>query len=552
MNTGRQALVRAEWQPALFGSPNRAQLLDCVPGWTCQPLRLRVHGNHGFAAVASALPAYAAWNGLAIVVAAGGYDDSLSFELEGEADIELVWLDAARHIGLDVRELPSWLVSRLRALRGATANAILCLVLPPSDHTTMAIREAAIPGVHVGDLSPLASEIGSAWLDPRSARLAGTILSNRACLLVARALACRWLPACALPPIKAIALDLDDTLYAGVLGEDGPQGVELTAGHRLLQERLSELCSGGMYLVLVSRNVRADVEALFTARTDFPLRLDDFSSVQISWGEKSTAIATIAAELRIAPSAIVFVDDNPGQLAAVASVLPVVTVHARPDASETWSALSHVAGMFRWHHTSEDGLRASDLRAASYRQSLAAGCLVPAEYLRSLNVTIGYRINRRNELARIHDLLQKTNQFNLALRRLGEAELAWRVDQPNHRIVTFSLSDRLSDSGVIGVIVASRDGATLRVEELCVSCRALGRRLEDTLLTEGLRRVAEGWKLSTVTFSVQCGPLNAPARQWLADYLAVDAKEVTADLGVPFEVICRKPVEYAVAIETGE
>ena len=549
MDRIRKALVRAEWQPLLFGSASRARLLECIPDWPCRPLRLRVHSNHGFAAVASALPAYAAWNDLALEVAASTNNNALSFDLESEADVELIWLDLARLTGLDPRELPFWLISRLRALRRETTNPIVCLLLPLTDPTATAIRGAGIPGVHIGDLGSLAAELGDDWLDARMASLAGTMLSQYASLMVARALACRWLPACALPPIKAIALDLDGTLFAGILDEDGVDGIRLTAGHRVLQERLAELRAGGIYLALVSRNVDTEVEALFAARPDFPLRLSDFSSTRISWNEKSTALQGIADELRIAPTALVFVDDNPGELASVASELPVVSVHARPDGHETWAALSHVAGVFRWHRTSEDGLRVSDLRASVHRMSLASDTLSPAEYLRSLKVNLGYRINQRDEVGRIHDLLRKTNQFNLALRRLGEAELGRRMDQSNHRLITVSLSDRLSDSGIIAVVVAARDDDTLIIEELCLSCRALGRRLEDTLLTEALRRVAEGWAPSRVMFSVRCGPRNEPARRWLASYLEA-VQDVTTDVTVPFAVIREKPINDAVGIET--
>ena len=159
-----------------------------------------------------------------------------------------------------------------------------------------------------------------------------------------------------------MALDLDGTLYRGVLGEDGAAGVALTAGHRSLQQYLAELRRGGMLLALVSRNELADVQALFAQRCRLPASLADFSAVEVSWNPKAAALPRVAEQLRIGLDAMVFVDDNPGELAEVAAAHPVVTVHARPDAKETLAAFTHVAGVFRWSGTRADELRADDLQ----------------------------------------------------------------------------------------------------------------------------------------------------------------------------------------------
>ena len=510
---------------------------------------MRVHGNHGFGAVATALPAFAAWNRLAVEVVEGGYDDSLSLTMCGDADVELVWLDVAGLTGLAADALQEWLVSRLRALRACTNNPILCLAFPLDQRTRQAIIDAGIPGLHGVDMEAFAAELEDDWLDPRAAGLSGTRLSNRASLRIARELACRWLPASVLPPIKAIALDLDDTLFAGVLAEDGPQGVELTPAHRLLQQQLVDLRDAGVYLGLVSRNVPADVEALFAARPDFPLRLVDFSSIQIGWVDKAVGVERIAADLAIAPDSMVYIDDNPGELAAVAARLPIVTVRADPDAEATCAALSHVAGVFRWHRSPEDALRSGDRRASRVRVALAATVLSPSEYLRDLQVRLRYRLDPRDELPRMYELLNKTNQFNLTLRRSKEAELAAMLDDPDARLLSVALADRLSDSGVVGVIAATRHGDSLVVDELCVSCRALGRRIEDALLTHALKIVAAGWDPTTVVFPVQVGPRNEPARRWLAEYLGTGEAAATAPVVAHFEGIRGKIIDDAIAIE---
>ena len=171
--------------------------------------------------------------------------------------------------------------------------------------------------------------------------MAGTPVSNAAQPLLARKLACHWIPATIFPPIKAVALDLDNTLHDGVLGEDGIQGVQLTPAHQALQHFIKSLQQRGIFIALLSRNEPIDVEALFAQRDDYPLRWDDFSVTEISWGDKAAAINRIAKALRVAADSILFVDDNPGELASVAAQLPQVhTVYASPDAGQTQRRLN--------------------------------------------------------------------------------------------------------------------------------------------------------------------------------------------------------------------
>jgi FkbH-like protein len=543
MFSAASALTRADWQTSLFGPLSRANLARCTAVWPLQPIRVRVHRNHGFEAVSAAAAPFAAWNGIEFTWAIGAYDDSLSFELTGDADVEVVWFDTTR---VDVE--PSWLADRLAALRARTLHPILVLGWPPSAVQRAAIADAAIPGLACVDLDPLAAALGMQWLDERALRLSGTRLSNQACLHIARTLACRWLPAVAMPPRKAVAVDLDGTLYRGVLAEDGPGRVELTPAHRALQAALVALHDAGVLLALVSRNERADVEQLFAARTDFPLRLEHFSALEVSWDDKAVAVARACDTMRIGADAVVFVDDNPGELAAIAQALPAVTVHARVDARETLAALDHVAGIFRFARQREDMLRAADLRAAALRRDAEQNALSPDDYLRSLDVRLAFAIDRREHLSRMAELCAKTNQFNLSLARMNQAELARAIDDADAHVVTIALADRLSDSGIVGLVVGARRGDALFIDEVCVSCRALGRRIEDTMLTQAVRLIAQAWTPERVVFNVRKGPRNAPARDWLARYAGVQLDDDATEVQVPFARVAQGEVSRAVSI----
>jgi FkbH-like protein len=545
MFSAASALTRADWQTSLFGPLSRANLARCTPDWPLHSIRVRVHRNHGFEAVSAPSSPFAAWNGLELAWTIGAYDDSLSFDLTGDADVELVWFDTAR---VDV-EAP-WLADRLAALRARTDHPVLVLAWPLSAIHRAAIADAEIPGLACVDLDPLAAALGAQWLDERALRLSGTRLSNQACLYVARALACQWLPAAAVAPRKAVAVDLDGTLYRGVLAEDGPVRVELTPAHRQLQASLVALRDAGVLLALVSHNERSDVEQLFAERVDFPLRLEHFSALEVSWEDKPAALRRASETMRIGADAVVFVDDIPGELAAIAQALPALTVHARDDARETLAALNHVAGIFRFARQREDTLRAADLRAAALRRDAEQNALSPDDYLRSLDVRLDFAVDRREQLSRMAELCAKTNQFNLALSRMNQAELARTIDDPAARVVTIALADRLSDSGIVGVVVGARRGNALHVAEVCVSCRALGRRIEDTMLTHALRLMAQASTPERVVFDVRKGPRNAPARDWLARYAGVPLDEDATEVQIPFARVAQCEVSPAVSIRT--
>lgn len=507
-------------QATLFAErPPRLGLLKLAEAPARRRMRANVWRNHAFEAVASLVQPYLAFGELAIDFSLGDYDDSLDFSRRPDADLDLVWLDSSRYLArMTAGEWVAWLGDRLQALRRLSAAPIIIATwIDDPAAASLAAAVDAVPGARWADLQAACREHGVDLIDRRTQDVAGTPVGSVAALLLARELGGRWLPAALLPPVKAIAVDLDNTLHSGVLGEDGPAGVVLTDGHRQLQSALRSLREAGVFLALVSRNERADVEDLFARREDYPLRWDHFSSTEISWGDKADALARIAAALRIAPDAMAFVDDNVGELAAVSSRLPgIQTVFASPDAMTTARALRYLPGLWRWTADATDAIRIRDLQANAERDALAASTADPGDYFRSLQARLVFRPRDVANLARLADLCRKTNQFNLALRRLNEAELAHWATAPRQDVVSVQLSDRLADSGIIAVLALTRDDDVLRVDELCISCRALGRKLENTIIFLALRASPLFAGCRRVEFRYDAGPRNQPARDWLA------------------------------------
>jgi FkbH-like protein len=520
-------MARAEWQAVLFASaPSRRDLLKLHPIWETRELHVRVHRNHAFEPVASVAVPYLAFAGYTPTFTYSGYDDSLAFNTPGAADVELLWLDFTRYRtqGL-IDGLAAWVGQRLATLRAQSDAPILVPDFAEDSDAARAfnseLREiaAGLPAVYVCDQAQVRAELGERYIDDRAAAVAGTRMSNAACVRSARLLGSRWLPAAVAPRLKAIVLDLDNTLYEGVLGEDGSAGVRLTEGHAALQRKLVDLGREGLFLAVCSRNEPADVHELFAARADFPLRPEHLATMQVSWAPKAAGLRQIAEALRIGVDAILFVDDNPGELAAVTSELPgVATLYAGPRAEDTLRALDFFPGLHRWRADETDALRARDLAAARIREEAAAGASDPDEYLRSLAVRLRFTRDAQAELERLASLSNKTNQFNLSLRRLSVAETARFMEAPDHAAISVRLSDRLSDSGIIGAVFTRVEGDTVLVEDLCISCRALGRNLEDVIVTEAIRCATAGSDVRRVRFRPVDGPRNQPALEWLARF----------------------------------
>jgi FkbH-like protein len=518
-------LARAEWQPVLFAPlPRRLDLLKLQARWACAPFRLRVHRNQAFEFVASVLGPFLAFGGRRAEIAYSDYDDSLALHADGPADVELVWVDFSRYRErLAPAELVSWLGERVGELRRRSDAPILIADAPALDGTAAEVNEglrrlaADAPGVRIVPLSDAVAGLGAAALDARAARIAGMPLSDAACVLAARLLGLVSLPAALVPRLKAIVLDLDNTLYAGVLGEDGPARLTLSPAHLELHRRLLRLREEGVFLAIASRNVEADVLRLFAERADMPLRLEHFSARSIAFREKASGVREVCDALRISPDAVLFVDDNPGEIAAVVAQLPAVRVLHAADAELAARALDLYPGL-HGHRGRDDALRVADLAAAEERARAAGAAQSAEEYLRSLEVVLTFATDRAEHVARMAELSGKTNQFNTAFCRFSEAQVAKRLADPLCRTVSVALRDRLSDSGIVCVLFLRLEGDTLVADEIVISCRALGRNIEHAMVTEALRHVLRELPARAIRFRFAEGPRNQPARAFLAEY----------------------------------
>jgi FkbH-like protein len=339
---------------------------------------------------------------------------------------------------------------------------------------------------------------------------------------VAREIGLRVIPALKVPPIKSLVVDLDNTLYDGVLGEDGKDGVILSEYHVALQRSLKRLSDSGVPVSIVTKNDKSDVEDLFNSRDDFPLNLSDFFQVKASWRKKSEAIKEIHQLTNTHPESTIFMDDNFAEHMEVSSIVPgirnLIAPIAAPRAGEI---LEWYPGIFSFGvNSKDDALRTNDLRANIERQKLVE-TQDPKELFKELGVELEFRINLSEDTGRVLSLLNKTNQFIFSYLRPTEAELLnkWTSNK-SRAVISVRLRDRLSDSGIVAAVMLSQSKKGWSLDEAVISCRALGRELEAPLLIGAIRQLlyaqSGGGLLESVRFTE--GPRNIPAQMFYQEW----------------------------------
>jgi FkbH-like protein len=291
-------------------------------------------------------------------------------------------------------------------------------------------------------------------------------------------------------PRKVLCTDLDNTLWGGVLGEEGPEGIATGSafpGNCYLeyQKYLKQLASRGILLAIVSKNNDADVREAFQIRSaDLGLSLDNFVATKISWNEKSDALRDLAKELSLGLDSFVFVDDNPVECEAIRQQLPEVAVVEAP-ADEPWKLVELLSAQPFFDAatvTDDDVNRLKEYKAQAQRAELASSAGSRDEFLASLGIVCTFLSALDAPLARSVQLLAKTNQFNLTTRRHSAAEVEKFASDPGGQAVVVRVRDRFGDAGVVGLALARNEGDFCFIDSLLLSCRVIGRGIETALL----------------------------------------------------------------------
>lgn len=292
---------------------------------------------------------------------------------------------------------------------------------------------------------------------------------------------------------KCLVVDLDNTLWGGVVGDDGVDGIRLGQGDALgeafldFQRYIAALGKRGIVLAVCSKNDAAVAQAAFSDHPEMALRRADFASFVANWDDKASNLRRIARELKLGLDSMVFVDDNPAERHIVRRELPAVAVPELPDDVANYARGLADAGYFEAAvFTSDDVMRSRAYQANAERQAALESTTDMEGYLKNLSMTLVASRIGSIDLPRAAQLINKSNQFNLTTRRYTEAELARLVLDPSVVAMCFRLRDRFGDNGLISVILARPDDrwgrAALLIDTWLMSCRVLGRQVEAAVL----------------------------------------------------------------------
>ncbi len=322
---------------------------------------------------------------------------------------------------------------------------------------------------------------------------------------------------------KCIVLDCDNTLWGGVVGEEGIEGIALgptPQGRPFLefQQYLLSLYDRGIILALNSRNNPDDVATVLREHPHMLLREHHFAGVRLNWEDKVSNMRSLAEELNIGMDSLVFLDDDPLNRGMVREMLPEVSVVELPkDPALYVRTLLALDEFSAFELTEEDRRRGTMYAQDRQRRAVAATTGSLDDYLRTLELTVRIQAATAMTIPRIAQLTQKTNQFNMTARRYSEAEVSRLHARGDMLVLSLAAMDKFGDNGLTGVAIIDRsDPMAWRVDTFLLSCRVLGRRIEHALLWELIARARRAGARTLIGEFIPTAK-NAPAKGFYAN-----------------------------------
>jgi len=297
---------------------------------------------------------------------------------------------------------------------------------------------------------------------------------------------------------KCLVLDLDNTFWGGILGEDGISGIQLGNTYpgncyRDFQSRIKEIQNTGIILTLCSKNNAEEVQQVFDQRDDMVLKSADFSVLRINWKNKSENIMEIAQELNIGPDSLVFIDDSPFEREQVKSMLPEVVVPNFPK--QPYLLVDFIQEVYnQWFQvyelTEEDKSKSVQYQQNAQRRQLLNAFETEEQFLKEMDIKLTISENNPVHIPRIAQMTQKTNQFNLTTKRYTEADINNLICK-GYLVWDVAVSDKFGDNGITALAIVKTEGLTAEIDSFMLSCRILGRGIEKAFLISVLNRLVE-------------------------------------------------------------
>ncbi len=345
-------------------------------------------------------------------------------------------------------------------------------------------------GVYIIDVDLLQSTIGYLnYFDNRYWHIGKAPYTREACNLIAKEYI-KFIRSLKGKSKKCLVLDCDNTLWGGIIGEDGIAGINLGrtfpgSAYREFQQTVLNLYNRGVILAVASKNNESDVIEVMENHPDMILRKEFFASMKIGWKDKMTNLQDIADELNIGLDSLVFVDDSDFEVNMVRKMLPeVTTIKLGKDPCQYRDLLNSYGGFDTLTFSKEDSMRTEMYRKEAARNQARKEFSEQSleDYYRYLEMEVS--VSRADEFAipRISQLTQKTNQFNLTTHRYSESEIISLIRDKKADIYLLELKDQFGSSGIVGVAIVKSGGSTAIIDTFLLSCRVIGRGAEDVLL----------------------------------------------------------------------
>ena len=499
------------------------------------PFRLGLIGNGTLDLIVPVLIATAARHGIALECVKGGYDQFLQDSLLPESEINRARPDAVLlaldYRGLSIQATPGDQTSAERTVNAAASlldtlrSAIhqnceaVCILqtLAPPPESLFGSLDRALPGTARSltdalnqriagmvlqsndillDVAGIAETVGLAeWHSPALWNLAKLPFADAYVPFYADHVA-RIIAALRGKSRRCLVLDLDNTVWGGVIGDDGLEGIKLAQGdatgeaHLSVQQLALALRERGVVLAVSSKNTDSVARQPFREHPDMLLKEQHIAVFQANWEDKATNIRAIAKELALGLESLVFLDDNPVERGLIRRELPEVAVPELENDPASFARTLAAAGYFKSiRFSDEDRTRADMYQGNASRLALQQQIGDIDAYLRSLEMRIIFNPFDRTTRVRVAQLINKSNQFNLTTRRYTEAEVAAAEADPDALTLHARLIDKFGDNGIISIVICRRmEPAVWTIDTWLMSCRVLGRGVEKMVLREILFR----------------------------------------------------------------
>ena len=448
----------------------------------------------------------AAYMGVDLEVTISDYDDSLGALSTKDVDSVLIWPDWSRIDG------PGLEIALDRIEQHRSSRTSVLLVAPKEG----ALRDRIVDWANSTRVQllefPDLEDVGSSAVR----RFSGSELSTSSQLSIARTLLLKWLAPLILPVLKLLVVDLDNTLYSGVLVEDGVEDLRVTDKHLRLNQTIGRLAREGVLVAVVSRNSQSDVDQLLLNWPEglFPVK---FAIEAVgTTGSKGGVVKDLIERLQTVPESVMFLDDNPGEVLEVETLNPGIWPVLASDSSTANMLIEAQFFRLTTSGRSMSETRLVDTKAKKKRDTILVSTRSVTNLHKELDTQLSTWSAKEDELARAADLLSRTNQFNTSIQRTGLDRLREISRSPDGFVVLAKVQDTFADSGIVAVMVGHTEETEIVVEEFAVSCRVLGRSLEPVIAHNMLLIACS--EMVSVRVRYTTGPRNSPALDWLAHY----------------------------------